>query len=138
MLESLKLLDEIVIPYIEKERANLQLPDDKPALLIIYVFSGQMTDPVIEKIRENSIKLVKVPANMTQLFQPSDLTVNGAAKAFLKRKFTKWYSSCISAQLAKGKEIEDVEVPLKLSVLKPLHANWVIDLFNYFTSEKGR
>ena len=62
MLESLKSLDEIVIPYIEKERANLQLPDDKPVLLITYVFSGQMTDPVIEKIRENSIKLVKVPA----------------------------------------------------------------------------
>ena len=31
-----------------------------------------------------------------------------------------------------------MEVPLKLSVLKPLHAKWVIDLFNYFTSEKGR
>ena len=87
-LESLKLLDEIVIPYIEKERANLQLPDDQPALLIIDVFSGQMTDPVIEKIRENSIKLLKVPANMTQLFQPLDLTVNGAAKTFIKRRFT--------------------------------------------------
>ena len=64
-LESLKLLDEIVIPYIEKERANLQLPDNQAAVLIIDVFSGQMTDPVIEKIRENSIKLVKAPANMT-------------------------------------------------------------------------
>ena len=31
-----------------------------------------------------------------------------------------------------------MEVPLKLSVPKPLHAKWVIHLFNYFTSEKGR
>ena len=66
--ESLKLLDEIIIPYIQKEREMLQLPHDQPALLIIDVFSGQMTDPVIEKIRENSIKLVKLPPNMTQLF----------------------------------------------------------------------
>ena len=138
MLESLKLLDEIVTPYIEKECANLQLRNDQPALLMIDVFSRQMTGPVIEKIRENSIELVKVPANMTQLFQPLDLTVNGSAKAFMKRKFTKWYSSFISAQLAEGKEIEDVEVPLKLPVLKPLHAKWVIDLFNHFISKKGR
>ena len=136
-LESLKLLDEIVILYIEKERANRQLPDNQAAVLIIDVFSGQMTDPVIEKIRENSIKLVKVPANMTPLFQPLDLTVNGAAKAFMKRKFTEWYSSCILAQLAEGKEIEDVEVPLKLSVLKPLHAKWVIDLFNLLYIREG-
>ena len=54
----------------------------------------------------------------------------------MKCKFTEWYSSCISAQLPEGKEIEDVEVPLKLSVLKPSHAKWVIDLFNYFTSER--
>ena len=53
-LESLKLLDEMVIPYIEKERENLQLTDAQPALLNIDVFSGQMTKPVIKKIRKNS------------------------------------------------------------------------------------
>ena len=82
----------------------LQLPHDQPALLIIDVFSGQMIDPVIEKIRENSIKLVKVPPNMTQLFQPLDLTVNGTAKAYMKRRFTEWYSRCIAVQLDEGKE----------------------------------
>ena len=74
MLESLKLLDEIVIQYIEKEQANLQLPGNRPALLIIDVFSRPMIAPVIKKIRRNSIKLVKVPPNMIQLFQPLDLT----------------------------------------------------------------
>ena len=75
---------------------------------------------------------------MTQLFQPLDLTVNGAAKAYMQRRFTEWYSKCIAVQLDEDKEIEDVDVQLKLSVLKPLHTNWIIDLFNYFTSEKGR
>ena len=36
--ESLKSLDEVRIPYVEKERQNLQLPNDQPALLINDVF----------------------------------------------------------------------------------------------------
>ena len=43
-----------------------------------------MTNPVIEKLKENNIKLTKVPANMANLFQPLELTVNASAKAFLK------------------------------------------------------
>ena len=35
--ESLKLLDEIIIPYVEKERDMLQLAHDNPAFLIIDV-----------------------------------------------------------------------------------------------------
>ena len=29
---------------------------------------------------------------MTNLFQPLDFTINEAAKAFLKRKYTEWYN----------------------------------------------
>ena len=125
--KSLKLLDEIVIPYVEKECPNLQLPNDSPAFLIMDVFSGQMAKPVIKKIQENNIKLVRVPPNMTNLFHPLDRIVNGAAKAFLKSKFTEWYNNCISVQLDEGKAIENVKVKL-----------WTMDLFNYLTSEKGR
>ena len=136
--ESLKLIDEIIVPYVEKEREKLELPKDQPALLIIDVFSGQMTQPVLTKLKENHIKLTKVPANMTNLFQPLDLTVNGSAKAFMKRKFTEWYSSQISKQLDEGKPIEDINVEMKLSVLKPLHAEWINELYNYLTSADGR
>ena len=59
---------------------------------------------------------------MTNLSQPLDLTANGSAKAFLKKKFREWYSSSISKQPEEGKSIEDIDVELKLSILKPLHA----------------
>ena len=134
--ESIKLIDEIIVPYIEKEREMLQLPADQPALLMIDVFSGQMTEPVMEKMRENNIKLVRVPPNMTYFFQALDLTVNVAAKAYLKSKFTEWYSNSIAKQLDEGEIIEDVK--LKLSILKPLHAEWIKDLYNHLTSEKNR
>ena len=61
------------------------------------VSRGQMTDPVVLKLRENSIFLVRVPANMINLYQPLDLTVNGAVKAFLKRKHQKLYLNQIKA-----------------------------------------
>ena len=51
-----------------------------------------MRPVVFQKLRENYIFLVSVPQNMTSLFQLLDLTVNGAAKAFMKRRFTEWYS----------------------------------------------
>jgi len=131
--ESLKLLDEIIIPYIEKEREELNLDMNQPALLIIDVFSGQTTKPV-----KNNIKLVKVPANMTHLFQPLDLTVNGAAKAYMKKRFTGWYSRCIIEELDRGKSVDSIDIPLKMSVLKPLHAHWIIDLYNYLTTSEGK
>ena len=34
--------------------------------------------------------------------------------------------------------MDDIEVKLKLSVIKPLHAGWLIDAYNHLTSEAGR
>ena len=136
--ESLKLLDEIIIPYIEKEREDLNLEMNQPALLIIDVFSSQTTKPVIDKMTENNIKLVKVPANMTHIFQPLDLMVNGAAKAYMKKRFPEWYNRFIIDQLDSGKSVGSIDIPLKMSVLKPLHAHWIIDLYNYFTTSEEK
>lgn len=47
-----------------------------------------MTKLVIDKMTGNYIKLVKIPANITQIFQPLDFTANGSAKGFMKKHFT--------------------------------------------------
>ena len=78
--ESLKLIEDIITSYVEKERGKLGLSDNQPALVIFDVFSGQMTDPVLQKLKDNFIKVVKVLANMTNLFQPLDLTELGLLK----------------------------------------------------------
>ena len=111
--ESFKLLDEIIIPYVEKEREAHNLDRNQPALLIIDVFSGQVTKPVIDKMTENNIKLVKVPTNMTRLFQPLDLTINGAAKAYMKNRFSEWYSRCIIQEIDSGKGVDNVDIQLR-------------------------
>ena len=133
--EVLKHLEEVINPYIIAERERLGVGREQAALVIMDVFRGQMTDPVFQKLDENNTKLRKVPANMTYLYQPLDAqgSVNGESKRFMKQKFTNWYSSEVLKEMDKGKEVDAIEIKLKLSVMKPLHATWLIDLYNHLT-----
>ena len=81
---------------------------------------------------------MKVPANMTNLFQPLDLAINSIAKASMKKKFIEWYSLEVMKQPDSGKNGEEIEVKLLLSKLKPFHASWLIELYNHFTSTAGK
>ena len=56
----------------------------------------------------------------------------------MKNKFCEWYSTQVTQALDMGKEIDEIEVPLKLSILKPLHAKWFIEMYNHMTEENGR
>ena len=81
------------------------------------------------------MKLQKVPANLTNLFQPLDVQggPNGHAKRFMKKKFTLWHAEQVKSELDKGKKIEEIDISMKFSILKPLHAKWLIDLYNCMT-----
>ena len=51
-----------------------------------------MTDAVKNKLESLLVEQVAVPANMTHLFQPLDLTVNRVAKNITTKEFTSYYS----------------------------------------------
>ena len=68
--ESIKVLEEIIIPYVKKERERLEMEKDQAALLIMDVFKGQMASRVLKVLSNNNILLKSVPANFTYLFQP--------------------------------------------------------------------
>ena len=103
--ESIKLIKEIIIPYIEKERITLKLPTTQPAFLLMHVFREQMTEDVLTVLKDNNILLVRVPANMTHIYQPLDLTVNGTFKTFMRKKFSERYSRQILHGLENGCEV---------------------------------
>ena len=94
------------------------------------VFKGQMMPAVLNMLKANNIFLTKVLANMTNLYQPLDLTVNGYAKSFMKRMFTEWFASKICEALESGKVPEEIDVNMNLSILKSLQADWIIKLYN--------
>ena len=122
--EALNKLENIIIPYVEQQRVSLNLAFDHPALIIMDVFKGQMTCVVRELIRKYHILLEKAPANLTYLLQPLNVQggPNGCVKHFMKKKFTLWYSNQVIRALDEGKDMKDVEISLKLPIVKPLHA----------------
>ena len=91
----------------------------------------------MEKLVSLNIECVHVPANMTHFFQPLDLTVNRCAKERMKNEFVVYYSEAVKQQLDSGTQLEDVEVDFRISVLKPMHAQWLVTLYNFFTSPDG-
>ena len=135
--ETTKFIKHIINPRVLSIRKELGLPEDQSALLIWDVFKGQCTVKVNNHLTKLNIKVVMVPANMTHFFQPLDLTVNGSAKNFMK-KFVTWYANEVKKKIEEGVPIESVEIDLSLTRIKPTHALWLIELFNFLTSEEGK
>ena len=52
--------------------------------------------------------------------------VNGSVNALMKQKFTEWYSKQF-AQTLDGVPLDDIDIKLRLSVVKPFHARWLLD-----------
>lgn len=138
--ESVKILNDVIIPYVKNQREKLGLRKDHYALLIMDVFKGQMTSKVLKVLKDNHILLQSVPANFTYLFQPLDVQgdPNGYVKRLMKKKFSEWYTGKIMQGLDEGKQLAEIEVPLKLSIVKPLHAKWIMEMYNVMTSDEGR
>ena len=80
--------------------------------------------------------MVPVPHNMTNHFQPLDLTVNRSCKPFLRDKAQTWYAEQVQVQIDKGIAPENVAVDLKISILKPLHARWVTQYYDHIRTNK--
>ena len=85
-------------------------------------FKGQDNDEVAKLCRKNNCALIIVPHNLTNKFQPLDITVNKPAKS---------YTEQVAKQLNEGKAPADVEVSLNLSEIKPLHAKWIYEMYEY-------
>ena len=47
-----------------------------------------------------------------------------------KQNLQSGFLNKIEEGLSEGKDFEDIDIPLTLSLLKPLHASWVVDLYN--------
>ena len=131
--ESIKFLKEIVIPFVDKKRSELKNPS-QAALLIWDVFRGQKITPALDILKENNIITEYVPSNMTNYYQPLDCTTNKWAKDFLKAKFRTWFSKLGQKHLDKGIALDDINIRFQLKTMKPLHAKWLIDLYNEVTS----
>ena len=126
-------IKHILLPYIANKRCCLQLEPDYPALVIFDNFKARITTGVLQLIKDNNVRVAMVPPNCTDRLQPMDVSVNKAVKNFLRQQFQMWYADQVCEQLAKNRADETVD--LKLSIVKPLGASWIIKAYDYITSQ---
>ena len=124
----MEYIEKIIIPYKDSKRKELKVSSDQPALAIYDVFKGQQTEDIAKLLEQNNLHVVSVPANCTDRLQPMDLSVNKAAKDFMRSKFREWYATQVQQQLHE----EDITpVNLRMSIMKPLGARWLVSLYDY-------
>ena len=92
------------------------------SLIIMDNFKGQDNDVILDLCERHMCQVVIVPHNLTNHFQPLDITVNKLTKSFISNKYNEWFPKQISKQLEKGIQPADAKVSLGLIELKVMHA----------------
>ena len=89
---SLRLVPNVIIPYISTVRERMELTDNHLAIVIYEAFSGHQTHESLQLLADNHILSVRIPSNCTDWLQPLDVSVNKAVKNHLHKSFNTWYA----------------------------------------------
>ena len=134
---SFDLINKIILPYIEDIKKEKKPPSDEKALQIFDVFRGQKTIGVLEFLTSKNCIYVFVPANMTDKNLPMDSTVNKRIMSIIKNCYNSWYSQQVMDQLSTGVSPTEIKIKQLISIIKPLHAGWIINAHEDLRSEAG-
>ena len=104
----------------------MDLPDDQPALAIFDVFAADHSYRDLDMLKSNNIHQIFIPASCTRELQPLDIGINDQFKTLLKQEFSRWYANAVQEEMRMGVEISEIKVDLRASLMKPLHANWLM------------
>ena len=135
--ESLKLLKEVINPYVEKVKEEMGLPIEQKALLIWDAFKGQQSQVITDALDNYNLVTVMVPKNLTHLLQPLDLTTNGSFKKMEKAAFRDYFTNMITRELKidPEKDVTTIKVDLTLSTLKSIHTMMMTEIYQPFNKD---
>ena len=75
-METVRLIEQVLVLYIKKFKEEKGLPNDQKSFLIRDAFKAQSIVNVPDVLLKHGTKSVMVPKNMIHLLQPLDLTTN--------------------------------------------------------------
>ena len=128
-------IDKIFVPYVKLKRKELQLPFTFPPLMLFDHFSGQTSQVIFDKLEKHHFMHVLIPKTCTDRLQPMDLSVNKPIKSHLQSSFQAWYSSQVKKQMQEAPGSSLTPIDTRLSIIKPVHVQWLIDAYNYIKSQ---
>ena len=82
--DTIRLIEELLVSYIEKVKEVKALPQSRKSLLVWDAFKAQSTPKVMDTLSSYRIEAVMVSNNMTHFQQPLDLTANPAGTSHLQ------------------------------------------------------
>ena len=106
--------------HVTKKQKDLGV---KLAIVIFDRFKGQCMPQILQLLDRNNIHIAIVPGNCTDRLQPLDISVNKSIKEYLRGNFQPWHAE----QMIGGTETVD----LKMSVMKPLGAKWLMEMYDH-------
>jgi len=119
----IEYFDQVLFPYIDRTIGELDLPVRQRALVVMDMYKAHRVPAVIDYLKSNKVEIVYVPGGCTGELQPLDLSGNNNFKQHIRKNFNQWHVKKVSEQLRRGRSCK---VDLRLSVVKPLHARWLV------------
>ena len=83
--ETIRLIEDLLVPYIKKVKEEKALPQSQKSLLVWDAFKTYSTPKVMDTLSSYSIESVMVQKDMTHLLQLLDLITNASFKKYEKR-----------------------------------------------------
>ena len=72
--KSMEFFDEIIFPYLQQIKEEKGLPQEQHSIVIMDTFKGQDNGILKEFCSKNRCEIVIVPHNLTNNFEPLDLS----------------------------------------------------------------
>lgn len=120
-------LTNTIIPYI-KSKLSEQKPEQRT--LLIWDLSNQQkeNDDLQDLLNRNNIEVIGIPGNCREHLNPLEVLVNQHYVVLLEKEFQSWYSDIVLERLNGGETDDNMAtmVDLRLSLLKPVHASWLV------------
>ncbi|CAI9715922.1 Hypothetical predicted protein [Octopus vulgaris] len=131
-------IENILGLYFEDQREKLNLPLAQKDLVLLDIFKVHQTETVKPVLKSQGLEFFfYILASYTSELQHLYISGNHFHKQQLKQKFTSWYADEVTSQLNSGKSVHNVNVDLKLSIVKPLHVKWVLSSFDCSSKQKN-
>ena len=83
--ETIRLIEDLLVPYIKKVKEEKALPQPQKSLLVWDAFKTQSIPKVMVTLSSYGVESDMAPKNMTQLLQLLDLTTIASIKKCEKR-----------------------------------------------------
>ena len=104
----------------------LHLESTHTALIIFDGLRGQNSPEFIGLLESHNISCVRVPPNCTDKLHPLDISFNKTIESALRKHFQSYYATEVMTQLFDDTSIDEVQVDMCISVIKPKCASWIM------------